>query len=145
MFTSSELKELEQKGISSEIAEEQLKKFRTGFPYLKVVAPASTSHGMLKLTQAEENNWIHLYEEESQGLDLVKFVPASGAASRMFKNIFELLNTPDDEVRDLMNTQTDLQQVFEKLENFAFYPALFHTIKKYGITAILYKIGRAHV
>ena len=137
MFTASEIKELKKKGISTENAEEQLKIFRTGFPYQKIIAPAAIDKGILKPTPDTEKNWIKLYEEKRVELDIVKFVPASGAASRMFKSLFELLQTSDEKIPELLQTHSDLFQIFDHLESFAFFPALLQKIKQHGDMGIL--------
>ena len=93
MFTPSDLEQLAQRGISVEKAEKQLESFRTGFPSLDIVAPASVKDGILAPKKAEQEQYIAAWEEYCKGdHKILKFVPASGAASRMFKNLFEYLD-----------------------------------------------------
>jgi len=93
MFTPSDIEQLAQRGISVEKAEKQLESFRTGFPSLDIVAPASVKDGILAPKKAEQEQYIAAWEEYCKGNHkILKFVPASGAASRMFKNLFEYLD-----------------------------------------------------
>ena len=93
MFTPSDIEQLAQRGISVEKAEKQLESFRTGFPSLDIVAPASVKDGILAPKKAEQEQYIAAWEEYCKGdHKILKFVPASGAASRMFKNLFEYLD-----------------------------------------------------
>lgn len=90
--------------------EQQLKYFREGFPWLRIDAPAVPGRGISVMTPDEEDACI-AYLKDADVKGKVKFVPASGAASRMFKDIFGGLEQPDDPVRKLT----------ENIEKFAFY------------------------
>lgn len=92
MFTPSDLEQLAQRGISVEKVEKQLECFRTGFPSLDIVSAASVKNGILAPKKAEQEEYIAAWQEYCKGEHkILKFVPASGAASRMFKNLFEYL------------------------------------------------------
>ena len=96
-FTSSDLKQLEARGISIEQAEAQLQSFKTGFPALDIVAPAAKGKGILVPTKAEQEHYIQAWQNYlAEGHKILKFVPASGAASRMFKKLFEYLETGEE-------------------------------------------------
>ena len=91
-FTAQDLEQLAARGISVEKAEAQLECFRKGFPELDIVAPASTKNGILAPKRAEQEAYIAAWQEYlKEGHKILKFVPASGAASRMFKNLFQYL------------------------------------------------------
>jgi len=93
MFTPSDLEQLAQRGISVTKAEQQLESFRTGFPSLNIIAPASVKDGILAPKKAEQEQYIAAWEAYcKEGHEILKFVPASGAASRIFKNLFEYLD-----------------------------------------------------
>lgn len=95
--------------------EQQLKYFREGFPWMKIDAPATPGKGIEVLDEAQQEACI-AYAGKAKVAGKVKFVPASGAASRMFKDIFAGLDKPNDSVRTLT----------ENIRNFAFYDeALF--------------------
>ena len=90
--------------------EQQLKYFREGFPWMKIDAPAVPGRGIAVMTPAEEDACI-AYLQDASVKGKVKFVPASGAASRMFKDIFGGLEQPNDAVRSLT----------ANIRKFAFY------------------------
>ena len=94
MFTPSDLAQLEARGISVEKAEKQLQSFATGFPELDIVSAASVGDGILSPTEQEIDAYVQIWQEYlDEGHTVLKFVPASGAASRMFKDLFEYLET----------------------------------------------------
>ena len=91
-FSAQDLEQLQARGISVEKAEAQLECFKNGFPELDIVAPASTKQGILAPKRAEQEEYIAAWQQYlAEGHKILKFVPASGAASRMFKNLFQYL------------------------------------------------------
>lgn len=126
-----DLEILEEKGISEEKLAEQLEMLKNGFPYLKLEDVASIGHGITKLTPEMEAGAIKCWEDFlSKGGVVMKMVPASGAASRMFKNLYAFLNgkskVPDNEF---------IRKFFEGIEDFAFFPRLnFVTLQEYGFS-----------
>lgn len=90
MITPQDKELLENKGISEEQIAEQLACFEKGFPYLKLSAAASVEKGIMAPDTDEQKKYLDAWEAYTQtDKVVVKFVPASGAASRMFKNLFE--------------------------------------------------------
>lgn len=120
MFSAEDKQLLEAKGISERQIEVQLQNFRTGFPFLKLKAAASLQNGILAPSEAESRACIEAWNVyKAAGKSVTKFVPASGAASRMFKNMFEFLDAPYDE------PQTDFEKIFfAHITSFAFYDDL---------------------
>lgn len=119
MFTPQDIQQLEERGISLEKAEKQLECFRTGFPELDIVAAASTKKngGILKPTRAQQDEYIAAWEQYlKEGHKVLKFVPASGAASRMFKALFEYLDNGEE--------NTFIQKFLAEKDKFAFGPEL---------------------
>ena len=95
----------------------ELERIKKGFPWLDIVAPATPERGIEVLTP-EEADRAEAYADSTETAGRSKFVPASGAASRMFKDIFAGAENENDAVRKLA----------AELENFAFYdPAVFGT------------------
>ncbi|MCD7899203.1 MAG: DUF4301 family protein [Bacteroides sp.] len=117
MFTTEDKELLNRKGITEAQISEQLNYFETGFPYLKLDAAASTEKGILALNNEEQEEYLNAWKEYTNAYKtIVKFVPASGAASRMFKDLFEFLNA------DYTEPQTKFEQTFfDKITKFAFY------------------------
>ncbi len=121
MITDSDKIQLEKKGISLEQLQKQLEYFRSGFPYLELSAAASVDKGILVVSPDEEKNYIDVWDsyKSSSNKKIIKFVPASGAASRMFKDLFEFLDASYDEP-----TTPVEKAFFDGLEKFAFYDDL---------------------
>lgn len=93
MFNEQDYALLEQKGIDVKDAEAQMKRFETGFPYLKLLDVARPGHGITVLTPEEEQQAVERWKKYlADGGEVCKFVPASGAASRMFKALFEFVD-----------------------------------------------------
>lgn len=113
MFSQQDLEQLEAKGISAAKAEQQLDYFRTGFPALDIVAPASVKHGILAPTKKEQEEYIRIWEDYlKEDHKILKFVPASGAASRMFKNLFQYLEDGEE--------TAFIQKFLTHIDDFAF-------------------------
>ncbi len=126
MLTLEDKKLLEKKGISEERIQEQLENFRKGFPFLKLKVAASVGNGVLCPAKEECGKFVEVWESyKKSGRKVTKFVPASGAASRMFKNLFEFLDAPYDV------PSTDFEkQFFAGIRHFAFYADLDEACRK---------------
>ena len=105
MLSQEDLKQIAAKGITESQVETQLEEFKHGFPFLKLEAAAGIGHGIIAPTDEERAEYIKAWNDyKAQGKKIVKFVPASGAASRMFKNMFAFLNA------DYNEPQTDFEK-----------------------------------
>jgi len=97
MLNQNDLNQIATKGIDAETVEAQLKRFETGFPYLKLSASATLGHGITKLTPELEDRAIERWKQYlKDGGEVTKFVPASGAASRMFKALYSFVDGNED-------------------------------------------------
>lgn len=116
MYTQEDLPLFQKKGISTQQIESQLKSFVTGFPFLKLHGSASVENGIMRIGSEEEKQYINNWESYLKGTGKVlKFVPASGAASRMFKDLFEFLEGK----ADLIQSDFELK-FFQNIHHFAF-------------------------
>jgi hypothetical protein len=100
MFTDSDLKQIENKGITIDVVNKQLENFKKGFPYINLHAPATAGNGILTFSEEEAAKRESFYNDNFEDYHVLKFVPASGAASRMFKHLHEFRQkyngTPED-------------------------------------------------
>lgn len=120
MLTQEDLKLLCSKGITEEQINHQLDEFKTGFPFLRLEAAAAVGKGIIGTTDSQAQEYVKLWDEyKAQGHSIVKFVPASGAASRMFKDMFAFV----DAEYDVPTTDFE-KQYFDNIHNFAFFDAL---------------------
>ncbi len=118
MLTHEDKELLAKKGISEEKIAEQLACFEKGFPFLKLSAAASVENGgIMRADEKESEQYLAAWDAYKAGdKKIVKFVPASGAASRMFKNMFEFLGAEYDK------PTTDFEKkFFDHIHDFAFY------------------------
>src|SRR5690554_740389 len=126
MFTKEDLALLRKKNISQQQIEEQLNFFRNGFPFLKIVAPASVEKGILRITESEMEEYRRAWQGALEaGKSVTKFVPASGTASRMFKELYTFLNSSSDRPETHFVTT-----FFDNIGRFAFYDALNEACRK---------------
>ncbi|MBQ2430207.1 MAG: DUF4301 family protein, partial [Alistipes sp.] len=114
MFTKEDLQQIEQQGLTQAQVEQQIENFRKGFPYLNIVRAAAAGDGVLVMSDEEIAKAEARYEEASANIKVVKFVPASGAATRMFKELFEYVN--DDK------RTPGIDKLLDNIEKFAFWP-----------------------
>lgn len=119
---------LKAKGITNQELDKQVENFKKGFPFLQLQKPAKIGDGIVKLTTKEIEIYKKLYDDFSA--DVLKFVPASGAASRMFSFLFEFLEKGDDHYSDMSQiTQSEVKKFFENIKSFAFYDELEKVLK----------------
>ena len=139
MATTLQVKDkmlLSQKGISEEKLESQLQSFRNGFPFLKLYAAAAPKKGILQPSNEAQQAFLSAWQKYlTEGHKIIKFVPASGAASRMFKDLFAFCDADYD------TPQTHFEQAFfHDLHKAPYYSLLNETcLRLYGqnIAALL--------
>ena len=125
MFSPDDTAYLNIKGISIEEVKRQRESLIHGIPFANVVTPATVGNGIEAYTEADQKKLISLYDEVSKELDLVKFVPASGAATRMFKHLNRFVEEFDPE-EELINTYLNktenvlIKEFFKHFKDFAF-------------------------
>jgi len=126
MFKPEDISQIKAHGSQSEVIEQQIENFKTGFPFLKLTEAAGNYHGIIKLSESEVQKYISIFEEKnSNELELLKFVPASGAASRMFKSLFTALDDlRKGKTTDEVMTDKEVALFFDRLDQFAFFEDL---------------------
>lgn len=121
MFTRDEITQIEAHGLSVAQVEQQIENFRAGFPALPVVRAAAGGDGVQQLSTEEIAEAEARYENRRMELRTIKFVPASGAATRMFKELFEYVN--DDK------RTPGIDRLITNLEKLAFFAELAKYLK----------------
>lgn len=119
-LSKQDISQIEARGISEDQVLDQLKQIEKGFPFLKLEAAASIDKGIVALGKDEQDKYVNIWNDyKSEGHKIVKFVPASGAASRMFKNMFAFLSA------EYTVPTTDFEkEFFDNIKDFAFYNEL---------------------
>ncbi|MFT7033058.1 MAG: hypothetical protein ACJA2S_001559 [Cyclobacteriaceae bacterium] len=127
MFSEKQIEQIEQRGSKLKEVEKQVENFVNGFPYLAANRAASVGDGILKFGKEEVDHYQNLYKEKSIVKKIIKFVPASGAASRMFKELFAFLEDND------FDGNKAAQTFISGLQNFAFYEQLIAGLASKGV------------
>ncbi len=133
-LSEKQIEQLEKKGISENLLRLQLERFQKGFPVVKLDRPAIVNDGIVPLNKLDQENLVNHYEERVSNLTVIKFVPASGAATRMFKFLHELLNNfnpQEDSLNSYINSNKaqELFTFFVGMEKLPFYKAIIKSLK----------------
>lgn len=124
MFSSEQEGYIVSRGSDVSVIKNQIEDFKSGFPFLNLDRPATIGDGIIKLTSQQIDDFVSQYESQAKGLSLLKFVPASGAATRMFKELFEFVSGRE------LNAGT--QKFIDGIKDFAFFDELSESLKKQG-------------
>ncbi|WP_047549953.1 DUF4301 family protein [Psychroserpens sp. Hel_I_66] len=125
-FTHKDIQQIENKGLTVKKVEQQINLFENGLPFANLVSEATIDNGILKLSNKEEDNYISKFNDKRDNISILKFVPASGAATRMFKFLFTFLEEyiiEKGSINSYINKtkNKDLSIFFVGLEKFPFY------------------------
>lgn len=125
-YTDKDITQITEKGLSSEKITAQIQVFKSGIRPINLKEAATINNGILKLTSAEKEDTIRFYETHKSNTSIVKFVPASGAATRMFKFLFQFLKeyNPKKETINAYinkNNATEMSIFILGIEKLPFY------------------------
>ncbi len=125
-LTKNDLQLLSKKGISERKVNEQIETFKEGIPFVQLEKAVTVGEGISKFTPEEEKQLIDRFDQAQGEMALLKFVPASGAASRMFRALFNFLDAYDpseESLNDYLERtgDTDMKTFSEGFTDFPFY------------------------
>lgn len=134
-FSEKDVKQLNGKGITKKKVEDQIRTFMEGIPFVHLEAPAVVKNGILKLSPKQEIAYVEHFNNSINKLTLLKFVPASGAASRMFKSLFGFLDSFDPKEQTLAEyaangDKGDILHFFKNVTGFPFYTLVLRRIQQ---------------
>jgi hypothetical protein len=137
MLSDNDLEFIKQHGISQKQIEDQLSRFKKGYPNLNIIKPAGNRDGIKKLSDKQLDQFVRIYNKAPRRLKRLKFVPASGAASRMFKSLYKIVQNNKGTEEEYLELMADkgFDSVYYMLQNlkcFAFYNDLVEVIEKNG-------------
>ncbi|NVJ85662.1 MAG: DUF4301 family protein [Algoriphagus sp.] len=121
------LKKIKNQGMNPETVEQQIENFKNGFPFLEITAPATPGNGIRIMDEKDLAHFQSTYPSRASQIEVVKFVPASGAASRMFKDLFAFLDGDGD-----LSKSKFVQKFMDQIEKFAFFDDLNEVLKNRG-------------
>tara|TARA_B110000114_G_C15068417_1_gene388520 strand:- start:94 stop:1644 length:1551 start_codon:yes stop_codon:yes gene_type:complete len=125
-YTPSDIEHIESLGLSLADVDKQLEHYKSPPGFVNLKASTTIGKGIIKLSDLEINEFIEYYEEQKTCLAVVKFTPASGAASRMFKLLYEFLADYDPQKESInsyinKNKITELFLFFVTIEKLPFH------------------------
>ena len=134
-FSEADFAQIKALGISLDKIEGELLLFQSGIPKITLEKPATINDGIVKLSNEEFQKQADFFDVKKDQLKLKKFVPASGAASRMFKFLSEFLNDFDHEnetINAYINRKKDknLPIFLAGIEKFPFYEEIKAKLKE---------------
>ena len=137
MFNDIDINQINNKGLTIENIEKQIAYFKSGFPFIKLKAAAIPGNGLKTYNEEEIIELAAHFDRAYKDYEIIKFVPASGAASRMFKQLFEFQEQLAD-AKDITQFELDEKnkpvfEFFSKLKSFAFYNDLETVISDKGL------------
>lgn len=127
MYTEKDLEQFKSLGIDPKEIDSQIESYKNGFPYLDIKRAASCEDGIRCLTEEEIEKYVQKFDQQSSQIDIVKFVPASGAASRMFKDLFvyvEKSKEAQSQNQKFDDKNTPGKKFIDNIDRFAFYDSL---------------------
>lgn len=132
-FTETDIRQIESKGLTLAKIQSQIELFKTGIPFVTLSSAATINNGIIKCSDAEKAHYINYFEAKRNAISISKFVPASGAATRMFKNLFTFIedyNPENETINSYVNKHkdADLSLFFIGLEKLPFYDKVLDQI-----------------
>ncbi len=128
-LSKTDIEQFKKHGLTPEKIDQQLKIFSEGIPFVKIVNAGSIGNGIVSISEADQNRLVEFYELNNQKKEIVKFVPASGAATRMFQFLFMFLNefNPNGtSFETYINKKENklLETFIKSLKDFAFFSSV---------------------
>lgn len=130
-FTGGDLKQIAAMGLTPEQVETQMENFRKGFPRTKLVAAATVDNGgIIRLEDSQISRYAAAYKRLSEGKRILKFVPASGAATRMFKDLYSFASTYFGVAKDFEYEFPSVAEFLKGIRTFAFFDDLHQCMER---------------
>lgn len=134
-FSSADFVQIYEHGIPFEKIQKQLSIFKNGINKSHLISPATVTNGILSLSEADFEMKAAFFDANKSKLKLKKFVPASGAASRMFKFLSAFLNDFNIEKESInayinRKKESQLSLFIVGMDKFPFFEALYCKLKE---------------
>ena len=133
IFTNKDIEQIKSKGLTLEKVNSQINFIISGVTYTRLIGSGNHGEGIIKLSKIEEQNYIDVFEEVRDKRSILKFVPASGAATRMFKFLFKFLEeyqSTKETINSYINHNKngDLKVFLAGLEKMPFFEEVVHKV-----------------
>lgn len=131
-FTEQDIQQIEKKGLTLKKVKSQIEVFKSGLPPINLQAAATVEdgiNGIKQLSEKEKAHYINFFDSRRDASGILKFVPASGAATRMFKTLFNFIDSYNPDAESInsyinRNKDTDLSLFLVGIEKLPFYDSV---------------------
>ena len=135
-FTNQDKEQIENKGISLDKINSQITLFKSGLPYINLSSAAVFGNGINLISKEQKAHFINYFDSKRNAVSIIKFVPASGAATRMFKTLFKFLDKYDPNkqtINSFINREkaSNLSIFLVGIEKLPFYDIVVEAIQAY--------------
>jgi len=128
MFNQKDLQQIRKKGVRIDDINRQIKYFNSGFPPANIFMPATPGRGIMCLTDGDEKHYREIFTQNGPDFHITRFIPASGAATRMFKALYAALDELEEKSisvqHDWIETNPEIKSFFDQLKGYPFYEDL---------------------
>lgn len=124
MFTVKDIQQIKNCGLTEEKVQSQIELIKCGMSYSNLIEAARIGNGIIKIDDRQHQEFLNLFDKKKNDLSILKFVPASGAATRMFEFLFQFLNDFDTENQSMQscsNKNKDIATFLNGLEKLPFF------------------------
>ena len=124
-MNKQDLEQIKERNVTEEQVERQVAQLKRGTTFVKLIRPATIGDGILKMSPEQVDEMNQTFDADKEYYQFTKFVPASGAASRMFKDLFAFIEN---------GVETKFTEIFfAHIHSFAFFDDLNEAVKRiYG-------------
>ncbi len=130
-FNEGDLRQMAALGLTPEVVDRQIENFRQGFPKIELIDAATVNNGgILRLDDEQIDRYTKAYKHSSRGKKILKFVPASGAATRMFKDLYAFTATYFGVDFQIEKEFPAVKEFLQHIRTFAFFDDLVATMEK---------------
>ncbi|NVN95823.1 MAG: DUF4301 family protein [Bacteroidetes bacterium] len=126
MILQKDIEEFQQMGIDVKTIERQIENFKNGFPFVNLIKPAFFKDGIIIFEKNQIENYTRIFDNMVVNRRVLKFVPASGAASRMFQHLYSFRDKYKGSEKDIQSFDSDnsfnsVHRFIAEIKKFAFY------------------------
>lgn len=123
MYSEKDISQLKGKGVSQDAVNQQIKYFEQGIDFVEIVAPCIPKKGISVFDEKEVSHYLRYFDDNILDHSFIRFIPASGAASRMFKDLFEAAEhlSKTDNIDEFWNKYPNIKSFFNTLKEYPFY------------------------
>ena len=141
ILNKEDIAQIKARGKTVEEVLSEIETFRNGIPFVKLSRHAGVGDGIVAISKPDLDRLTKIFDEASAMGRMMKFTPASGAASRMFRLLSSFYNREEDFSREEVIHRAakgeeefeEFLEFLERLEHFAFYDDLQAAVADSGL------------